>query len=162
MHTEFRNAQASDLSTLQRIARGNIDTHYRSILGDEGVDQFINSGASDRYIESTIGGCTVMHDGKDILGFAVCQDNLLALIMVDLATQGRGCGKALLRHCEQELLQHFEQIKLESFEGNTRANQFYERNGWSLSHRQQDDSSGVQKYIFLKRVDELRPQPLTP
>ena len=57
---QVRKAQADDLPMMQRIARRTIDKCYRSFLGDEGVDWFINSGESDRELEKHIENCDVL------------------------------------------------------------------------------------------------------
>ncbi len=40
----IRKAQTDDLPIMQDIAKRTIDKCYRSFVGDEGVDWFINSG----------------------------------------------------------------------------------------------------------------------
>lgn len=47
-----RPATGRDLGALQELARRTIDARYRSFLGDDGVNWFISSGASDDHIES--------------------------------------------------------------------------------------------------------------
>ena len=56
----IRKAQAGDLGKMQCIARQTIDMCYRSFLGDEGVDWYIDSGESDRELEKYIGNCDVL------------------------------------------------------------------------------------------------------
>lgn len=55
-----REAQADDLSKMQSIAWRTIDKCYRTFLGDEGVDWFLNSGESDRELEKHIEECDVL------------------------------------------------------------------------------------------------------
>jgi hypothetical protein len=45
-----RPATGEDLIGLQELARHTIDASYRSFLGDEAVDWFISSGASDEHV----------------------------------------------------------------------------------------------------------------
>ena len=155
MSMEFRKAQAEDIATLQHLAHQNINTFYRDILGDAGVDRFLNSGSSDRYIANNIDHCTVMYRGHDddaIVGFAVCKGDMITLLMVATEAHRQGLGSQLLSHCEEQLLRTFDHIRLESFEGNTRGNSFYEKNQWSLLQRKTDEESGVNKYIYIKRT----------
>jgi ribosomal protein S18 acetylase RimI-like enzyme len=153
MNMEFRKAESADLTTLRDIARDNIDKHYRDILGDEGVDQFLGSGASGRYIENNIDQCTVMYSEDEILGFAICKQDLITLLMVSTDVHRKSIGTQLLRYCEQQLFSIYDKIRLESFEGNTQGNRFYEKNQWLLSQRKADAESGVNKYIFIKRAE---------
>jgi len=63
----IRNAQADDLPKMQVIARRTIDKSYRSFLGDEGVDWFINSGESDRELQNYIENCDVLLKNNSIV-----------------------------------------------------------------------------------------------
>ena len=45
---------------MQEIARRTIDKCYRSFLGDEGVDWFINSGEADKELQKYINNCDVV------------------------------------------------------------------------------------------------------
>ena len=107
MPMEFRKAQPEDVTRLQHIANQNIDTFYRSVIGDTGADRFLQSGASDRYIENNIAHATVMYQTEDrdtIVGFAVCKHDLITLLMMATETHRQGFGSQLLKHCEQALL----------------------------------------------------------
>ena len=126
------------------------------MIGDTGADRFLQSGASDRYIENNIAHATVMYQTEDrdtIVGFAVCKHDLITLLMMATETHRQGFGSQLLKHCEQELLGNFPNIRLESFEGNNHSNRFYEKNRWSLLQCEADKDSGVNKYIYIKRAE---------
>jgi hypothetical protein len=47
----IRPASEEDLDDLQDLACRTIDTCYRAFLGDEAVDRFIASGASDAHVK---------------------------------------------------------------------------------------------------------------
>ncbi|MGW4635274.1 hypothetical protein [Nocardia sp. NPDC004415] len=49
-HPTIRPATGPDLDALQALARRTIDTCYRGFLGDEAVDWFVGSGASDEHV----------------------------------------------------------------------------------------------------------------
>ncbi|WP_179886703.1 hypothetical protein [Streptomyces sp. st77] len=51
----IRPAAPEDLGDFQALARRTIDACYRGFLGDEAVDRFISSGASDAHVESHLG-----------------------------------------------------------------------------------------------------------
>lgn len=65
MNTEIRKATNVDADTLKKIAKRTIDVNYRSFLGDEGVDWFLESG-SDQYVEENIDDCWVMLNNSGI------------------------------------------------------------------------------------------------
>lgn len=50
---KVRKARSVNLPTMQQIARRIIDKCYRSFIGNEGVDWFINSGESAKEIVET-------------------------------------------------------------------------------------------------------------
>jgi GNAT superfamily N-acetyltransferase len=88
-------------------------------------------------------------DGK-IAGYSVCKDNLIDIMMIDHGLHRRGLGSLLLEHCEQTLFRTFDGLTLESFEGNLKANNFYRKHGWVEESRYFDESSGVNKIVFVK------------
>ncbi len=151
MKTEIRKAIIPDADTLKKIASRTIDANYRSFLGDEGVDWFISSGASDQYIDENIDECWIILSDYQIIGFSVCKENLIDLMMIDHDYHRHGYGTTLLKHCEQYLFNTFDEIKLESFEGNEKADNFYRKNGWSEIERNFDNMSGVNKLTFIKK-----------
>ena len=82
---QIRKAQADDLSEIQDIARRTIDKSYRSFLGDEGVDWFINSGESDRELQKHIENCDVLLKDNAIVAFTIYFEDLIHLMMVDVS-----------------------------------------------------------------------------
>ena len=150
MDLHFRNAEARDLERLQALASETIDKSYRAFIDDEGVDWFL-SGPSDEYIAKNIDNATVAIVDADIVGFAVCKDDLIDLIMIDYGVHRRGIGSALLARCESKLFEHYDSIRLESFEANGKANRFYLDNGWAKTGAMTDTMSAGRKWIFEKK-----------
>ncbi len=147
----IRKAQVDDLPTMQEIARRTIDKCYRSFLGDEGVDWFINSGESDKELEKHISNCDVLLREENILAFTIYFDDLIHLMMVDVDLQRTGIGSQLLAHSEQRLFASGKTvIRLETFEGSEQATGFYLKNGWSLTRKQEDEKHGFIR-LFLEK-----------
>ena len=82
IEVRIRKAEGNDLPRLQDIARRIIDQSYRSFLGNEGVDWFIDSGEFHREIRERIGDCDVLLKGKDIVAFAVYFEDLIHLAAI--------------------------------------------------------------------------------
>ena len=137
------------------MARHTIDMNYRSFIDDERVDWFI-FGPSDDYLRKHTGNTKVLTIDGSIVGFAVCKEDLIDLIMIDHESHRRGLGSVLLAHCEMELFEHYDAIRLESFEGNTKANRFYRKNGWTRIGVGPDTMSDGRKWIFEKRRHRRR------
>ena len=148
---KIRKAEAADLPNMQEIARRTIDSCYRSFLGDEGVDWFLNSGESDREIERGLANCDVLLCGEVIVGFCICIDDLVHLMMVDVERHRKGLGTRLLGHCESQLAARgHKTIRLETFEGNAQAINFYRKNGWTLTRKAVDEEHGFVRVFFTK------------
>ena len=150
---QIRKAQADDLPRMQKIARRTIDTCYRSFLGDEGVDWFIESGESDKVLQQHIENCDVLLKDNAIVAFAICFEDLIHLMMVDVCLHRTGIGSGLLAHSEAQLFARGNTtLRLETFEGNHQAINFYVKNGWSVTTRQEDKKHGFIRVSFEKQA----------
>jgi GNAT superfamily N-acetyltransferase len=150
---EIRQARGEDLPVIQEVARRTIDQCYRGFLGDEGVDWFINSGESDRELQRHIEHCGVLLEGGAVVAFAIYFENLIHLMMVDVRLHRRGVGARLLAHVERQLFARgHATIRLETFAGNEQAINFYVKNGWSITGRQEDTEHGFIRVMFEKQA----------
>jgi ribosomal protein S18 acetylase RimI-like enzyme len=150
MEVQIRKAKASDVETLAALSRATISVSYRPLLGDDAVDAFLAGDAVEHYLEDNLGGCSLMLADGAFVGYAVCKEDLIDLMLIDPDFQRRGLGTRLLKHCEAGLLRRFAEITLESFENNDKANSFYRKNGWAEAGRYFDSRDGVNKIIFRK------------
>ena len=150
---QIRKAQPTDLPSMQDIARRTIDKCYRSFLGDEGVDWFINSGESDRVLQQHIENCDVLLIENAVVAFAIYFKDLIHLMMVDVCLHRTGIGSRLLAHSETQLFARGNStIRLETFEGNHQAINFYLKNGWSVTTKQKDKEHGFIRVFFEKQA----------
>jgi DNA-binding transcriptional LysR family regulator/ribosomal protein S18 acetylase RimI-like enzyme len=151
--TAIRPARGEDLDDLQALARRTIDRCYRAFLGDDVVDRFIGSGASDAHVKNHLeqGGvhCLIAREGR-IIGFSIVDGPTIDLMMVDPDHHRRGLGRLLLQHAEAALLAHHTTIRLESFADNAAANAFYEACGWRQGDRMAE--GGPAKIEYVKSV----------
>ena len=152
-YLKIRKAQADDLPKMQDIARRTIDKSYRSFLGDEGVDWFINSGESDRELQKHIENCDVLLKNNAIVAFTIYFGDLIHLMMVNVSLHRTGIGSGLLAHSESQLFERGKStIRLETFEGNNQAINFYKKNGWSVTGKQKDKEHGFIRVSFEKKA----------
>jgi len=147
----IRDAVAADIEPLTALTRRTIDACYRSFLGDQAVDEFIDSGDSGRYVADHLESCSVLQRDKTAVGLVVCAEECIDLLMVDHLAQRQGYGTSLLAHVEQSLFRRYDELWLESFEGNANALAFYAKNGWTESSRYLDEGSGFTKVRLTKR-----------
>jgi ribosomal protein S18 acetylase RimI-like enzyme len=146
----IRKALASDLGALISLTHRTISASYRPFLGDEAVDAFLDSGAADRYVEENLGRCSVILRDGEVVGYAVCRDNLIDLMMIVQAAHRQGLGTALLGYVEAMLFERYGELRLETFEHNAAANAFYCSRGWLEVGRHFDEASGTNKIVFRK------------
>ncbi len=147
----IRRARKEDLSRIQEVARRTIDESYRSFLGDEAVDSFIDSGASDSELQNHIDNCDVLLADDAIVAFTIYFEDLIHLMMVDVALHRTGLGSRLLAHSERRLFSAGNtRIRLETFDGNQQAIGFYEKNGWSIVSKQEDEEQGFTR-VYLEK-----------
>lgn len=155
MNTTIRKALTSDLEAIQALARSNILTSYRPFLGDEAVEAFTGSGASDDYLAESLPYTWVQvrdeWDQEDIIvGIAVCRENQIELMMVARDLHRQGLGSALLAYCEGAMFLGNPELTLESFAPNEAANAFYRKSGWLEQRRYHDADAGVDKLELRK------------
>lgn len=146
----LRKAKEQEIAFLQEFTRSVIDRNYRAFLGDEAVDFFIGSGASDQYIAESIADTTLAVLGDEVVGMCVCKDDLIDLVMVRNDRQGQGIGSALIELIGRELLGRYPSIRVECFEKNTGANRFYVKNGWTVEKSLFDEELGDNRIFYTK------------
>ena len=150
---QIRKAQPDDLTRMQDIARRTIDRSFRSFLGDEGVDSFINSGESDQELQKHIENCDVVLREEAIVAFAIYFNDLIHLMMVDVRLHRTGIGSRLLAHTEIQLFGRGRKtIRLETFEGNHQAINFYIKSGWSVTTKSKDKEHDFIRVFFEKQA----------
>jgi GNAT superfamily N-acetyltransferase len=132
------------------LARRTISASYRPFLGDAAVDAFLGSGAADQYVREHLARCRLLLRGGVIMGFCVCNANLIDLLMIDQPYHRQGLSSVLLADVEASLFQRYRELRLESFAGNVPANTFYHKHGWRAVDRYLDTDSGSEKIRFCK------------
>src|SRR5262245_24872345 len=157
MNPLIRRALASDVEVLIDLTRRTITASYRPFLGDAAVGAFLSSGAVEQYVAENLGVCSVLERDGRVVGYAVCRDNLVDLMMVDHVCHRQGLGTQLLRHAEELLGQRHGELRLESFEANQVANAFYRKNGWVEVRKFYDKVSAAAKVVFQKVTGPSQP-----
>lgn len=115
---------------------------------------FIDSGESDRELEQHLENCDVMLVDGSIAAFSIYFDDLIHLMMVEVSLQRSGFGSELLAHVEEQLSSRGNKmLRLETFEGNVQAINFYLKNGWSITRKEEDQEHGFVRIFFEKRAE---------
>ena len=147
----IRKAKVDDIQILQDIARRTIDARCRSFIGDDKVDWYISSGECDEGVAKSIDKCAVLVKSSVIVGYCVYFDDLVHTMMVDVKHHRSGYGSRLLSYAEQALHSAgHETIRLTTYEGNDQAINFYIKNGWRISGKEQKPDTGFKHVLFEK------------
>ena len=123
----IRPARAGDLDALAAIVLTAIRASFPTFLPADVVERWLADDAVGKYVAFALGSrVTWPKRPARWLPAASPNGDLLDLLMVHPARQGRGFGGALLADAEERLFDAHPVIRLESFAANTAANRFYE------------------------------------
>ena len=148
-----RKAHENEISSIQAIAREVILARYPAFLGEEAVTAFIGSGQSDREFVEHRDNLYVLAEGDRLIGFTICFDAFVHLMMIKLDVQGNGFGSHLLEWCEGVIGGKGHKIaRLETFLSNAQAVNFYLKNGWSEVERDSEDAGAFARICFQKSL----------
>lgn len=84
---------------------------------------------------------------EKIVGFIGLQDNYIAGIFIEINSQNKGIGTALLNKVKQNR----KELKLRVYEKNTKAMEFYKKNGFIVINRNiEEDTKEIEYYMIWK------------
>jgi len=168
---DLRPARPEDALAVARVHVRSWQVAYKGLLPDEYLDSLRAHERASRYDFATTVPLApqtiVADDGRSILGFAtigISPDapshdvgELMALY-VDPDRWRTGVGRALIAHARDELFRRgLLTAVLWVLEGNTRAERFYERDGWLRSEARRKQSVwgiDVQEVAYRRRLDD--------
>lgn len=144
-------AEKKDMSALIELSRRVIRENYSVFLGEELVENFIESGMADDEVISNFETVLVLKNEEEIIGFCIWKEELLHLLMIEPKYQGKGAGTYFITEMCREKNRKYSNLYLESFEGNSQANNFYEKNGWTAYKTELIEGLGINK-VFYKKI----------
>lgn len=86
----------------------------------------------------------IYENGKIIQGFIGMDNDYIAGIFVSSEAQSQGIGKVLLDFVKTKK----EKLRLNVYQKNTRAIQFYQREGFKIQNENLDINSGEKEYVM--------------
>lgn len=86
----------------------------------------------------------IYENGKIIQGFIGMENDYIAGIFVSSEAQSQGIGKVLLDFVKTKK----EKLRLNVYQKNTRAIQFYQREGFKIQNENLDINSGEKEYVM--------------
>ena len=147
----MRPARTGDREALAAIVLAAIRASFPTFLAADTLDRWLADDAVGKYVASRWESCRLAEEAGEVVACCFTEGDLLDLLMVHPARQGRGIGGALLADAEARLFEAHPVIRLESFAANTAANRFYEARGWRASARKTDPDTGAEVVAFRKK-----------
>jgi ribosomal protein S18 acetylase RimI-like enzyme len=148
----FNYATNANLPILVKIARKIISKNYNAFLEKNVIKEYLKSEECDKEIIANINNCIIMKLENKIIGFSIILENKLHLI-IKRKYQNKGHGTIMLKHIEEKTFERYSIIELQSFEKNNIANNFYEKNGWKISEKINNDNLEMNKYYKNKIIN---------
>lgn len=160
----IRSADHGDLEVIRDLLKRTWHKTYDHVYGAEKVEAITNSwhsiDALRRRLKKPYSEFVIADDGAEILGmaFASLGDDRTAMLYqlyVNPDAQGRGVGTALLVEMESAF-PSAARMRLEVEEANTKAIDFYRRNGYRQVSRTENcgsQDSGISALIFEKSLN---------
>lgn len=147
---EIRPGLPADADTLVELSRRTVETCYRAFLGDATVADLLRGERIERAVTDGLHGSIVIVRAGRPRGFALMEDNLIRLLMIDHQWQRQGLGKRLLGAVESSLFMRHARLWLENYAQNTPGIAFCQRLGWRPVSRYPDGDAGTARLVFEK------------
>ena len=157
----IRPARAGDRGALAAVVVAAIRASFAAFLPADTLERWLADDAVGKYVASRWESCRVAEEAGEVVACCFTDGDLLDLLMVHPARQGRGIGGALLADAEERLFAAHTVIRLESFAANTAANRFYEARGWRAAGRTTDADTGAETALFTKAAPATAPRAAT-
>ncbi|KZK97238.1 GNAT family N-acetyltransferase [Pseudovibrio sp. Ad26] len=134
---DIRHAEPSDHTAIVHLwHQGWHDAHAQ--LVPEGVLEYRTLECFWKWLQDSDDKLWVAVD-NDVLGFVTTNGEELMKLYVLAKARGTGTAKALLQHGESQIRNNgFSEAKVFCIAGNSRAENFYLREGWVLNRTFQD------------------------
>ena len=157
----IRPAGTADREAIAAIVLAAIRASFPTFLPSDTLERWLADDAVGKYVASRWESCRVAEEAGEVVACCFTDGDLLDLLMVHPARQGRGVGGALLADAEERLFGAHPVIRLESFAANTSANRFYEARGWRAARRKTDADTGAETALFTKAAPATAPRAAT-
>jgi ribosomal protein S18 acetylase RimI-like enzyme len=150
--TLFSEAAHGDEAVLTPIVQRTIATCFHPFLGVDKTIAVLDYDSVSGYIVENLGQnyCPILLLDGEPVGFAVCKDVTIDLIIIDYQYHRLGLGTKLLAHCESEMFQAYPAISLQCFEPNEQANRFFQKHGWTETLTYNDKQTGARTIVYQK------------
>jgi GNAT superfamily N-acetyltransferase len=110
----------------------------------------MSGDAIERAVTDGLPGCVVIARAGRPRGFALMEDNLIRLLMIDHQWHRQGLGQQLLGAVESQLFMRHARLWLENYAQNKPGIAFCQRLGWRPVSRYPDGDAGTARLVFEK------------
>ncbi len=147
----IRKAIEKDKNSVLALARKIVDLYERTHLGDEMVDNYLESGECDSDLLKIFDNCTIALEGEQVIGFIFTHHNEIQGVSVDIPYWGKGIAQKLIAYATRVLFVDYEEIQLECFISSPRANHFYQKMGFNKC--EEVVGNGGNRTIYKRRIN---------
>lgn len=148
---KIEKAKAKDENTLIEISRKIFDFDFRKILGDKVVDDYLKSNLADMEIAKNIDNILMLTTKDTIIGLAIFKENTLHMFMLLPEYQHTDASQFFISEIENMKFCEFDILNAECFLQNTKANSFFEKNHWEVSHKSFDQATNWTRIGYRKK-----------
>lgn len=127
----IREFQINDLDSVMKLW---LDTN---IAAHDFVDESYWRGNYDSVREMIPAATIYVYEDGSIMGFTGLIEKYIAGIFVDQSSQSKGIGKSLLNYIKER----YEELTLHVYKNNTRAVNFYLREGFVIEREEIDENT---------------------
>jgi len=151
-HARIRQAEADDIDDMIALELRTIRESYASFLGQAAVEEFIRSGAVEKFARENVSRAQVVTLDDTVAGYMVGTDNHIDQLIIDVHFHRQGLGSQLLARLESELFKDHDVLFLDTPRGNNQAIAFYQKHRWSVVGSYRDTAYGVDMIKFRKEA----------
>jgi GNAT superfamily N-acetyltransferase len=135
---EVRNADHDDVLDICRFGEVHVRRHYAPLIGPEAADEQVRNWWNEAHMSAAVaeGRVVVARTDRQLVGVGQRgrrgSDHVVYKLYIHPRHRGRGLGPQLIDALIRQLPADAERLSIEHFAANSRAADFYEREGFTV------------------------------
>ncbi len=146
----IRKATANDITALVLLLKG-ITNVFRISLGDEIIDEYIDSGFAEELINDNLHDIVIGLDNSELVGFSICKGAVIKLFMVKFNNDIKDITQCFFSMVCERLLCEYDCINISVFEEHIFPSEFFVKNGFIKKGIEFDTSEQLLRTDYFKQ-----------